>query len=148
LITQQDLEGQLAPEQSSSLGADIDSCELAFETALEGADAPGAARAALELESAIRHWSADTLQSDVMDRAHGALRSMIVRLGDVAVRGLIDPRSVIDPYMTLLLELRGAVRADKRYDLSDLIRDRLSALSIEVRDTSEGVEWDLRTLDS
>jgi len=148
VTTQQALEDQSAPEPSSSLDVDIDSCELAFETALKGADAPGAARAALELESAIRHWSADTLQSDVMDRAHGVLRSMIVRLGDVAVKGLIDPRSVVSPYMTLLLELRGAVRADKRYDLSDLIRDRLSALGIEVRDTPEGVEWDLRVPES
>lgn len=135
-------------DASSSLADDIESCEVAFDLALANSDAPGAARATLQLEDAIRHWSADTLQSDVMDRAHGALRSMIVRLGDVAVKGLVDPRSVIDPFMTLVLELRAIVRADKRYDLSDLIRDRLGALSIEVRDTPSGVEWDLRTSES
>jgi cysteinyl-tRNA synthetase len=43
--------------------------------------------------------------------------------------------------MNVLLDLRSAVRADKRYDLSDLIRDRLAANNIEVRDTPEGVEW-------
>ncbi|MFM8481772.1 MAG: hypothetical protein ACKOBT_00260, partial [Actinomycetota bacterium] len=118
--------------------------ETSFDDALRNGDAAGAARAALNLEAAIRHWSADTLQSDEMDRAHGALRSMIVRLGEAATRGLVDPRVVVGPYMTLLLELRTAVRADKRYDLSDLIRDRLGSIGIEVRDTPNGVEWELR----
>ena len=76
-----------------------------------------------------------------MDLAHAALRSMIVRLGDAAVGGLIDPRVSLEPLMNVLLDLRSAVRADKRYDLSDLIRDRLAANNIEVRDTPEGVEW-------
>jgi cysteinyl-tRNA synthetase len=66
---------------------------------------------------------------------------MIVRLGDAAVGGLIDPRVSLEPLMNVLLDLRSAVRADKRYDLSDLIRDRLAANNIEVRDTPEGVEW-------
>jgi len=98
-------------------------------------------RATLDLETSIRNWSADTLQSDAMDRAHAALRSMIVRLGDAAVKGLADPREALAPVMNVLIELRGAVRADKRYDLSDLIRDRLAAVGIEVRDTPDGPVW-------
>jgi cysteinyl-tRNA synthetase len=43
--------------------------------------------------------------------------------------------------MNVLLELRSVVRADKRYDLSDLIRDRLAVIKVEVRDTPQGVEW-------
>ena len=130
-----------------SLADDVATCERQFSDAMEAADAPGAARAALQLQEAIRHWSADTLQSDEMDQAHGALRSMIVRLGDAATRGLLDPRAVVEPYMSVVLELRTAVRADKRYDLSDLIRDRLAGIGIEVRDTPEGATWDLRTAD-
>ena len=132
------------PEPATSLAAEVDIAETSFDDALRNGDAAGAARAVLNLEAAIRHWSADTLQSDEMDRAHGALRSMIVRLGEAATRGLVDPRVVVGPYMTLLLELRTAVRADKRYDLSDLIRDRLGSIGIEVRDTPNGVEWELR----
>ena len=131
--------------QPASLAAEIDTCISAFDIALTNGDGQGAARATLQLEAAIRHWSADTLQSDIMDQAHAALRSMIVRLGDVAIKGLVDPRIVIEPLMNVLLALRTAVRADKRYDLSDLIRDRLSDMAIEVRDTADGVEWDLRT---
>jgi cyanophycinase-like exopeptidase len=126
---------------ATSLAAEAEAAEAAFTAALDANDAAGAARAALELEAAIRNWSADTLQSDEADRAHAALRSMIVRLGDAAVRGLVDPRAVAGPYMDIILQLRTVVRADKRYDLSDLIRDRLAAIGVEVRDTSTGPEW-------
>ena len=134
----------VADTASSSLAADTERAGRAFDEALAAGRAGDAARAALELESAIRDWSADTLQSTDMDNAHAMLRSMIVRLGDAAVGGLADPRDVIGPFISIILELRAAVRADKRYDLSDLIRDRLAEAEVEVRDTPQGVEWVLR----
>jgi hypothetical protein len=133
---------QLEPEKdSTSLANDTQNAERSFNEAMSAGDAAGAARAVLSLESAIQAWSADTLQGEEMDHAHAALRSMIVRLGDAAVGGLADPRNALEPIMNVLLELRSAVRTDKRYDLSDLIRDRLTAVKIEVRDTPQGVEW-------
>lgn len=133
---------QAEPEKdSTSLGADTQNAEQAFNRAMSSGDAAGAARAVLLLESAIHAWSADTLQGEEMDNAHAALRSMIVRLGDAAVGGLANPRDALEPMMNVLLELRSAVRTDKRYDLSDLIRDRLAAINVEVRDTPQGVEW-------
>ena len=127
--------------ESTALSADTQINEQAFNEAMSAGDAAGAARAALSLESAIHAWSADTLQGEEMDNAHAALRSMIVRLGDAAIGGLADPRDALEPMMNVLLELRSVVRADKRYDLSDLIRDRLAAVKVEVRDTPQGVEW-------
>ena len=133
---------QAEPEKdSTSLANDTQIAERSFNEAMSAGDAAGAARAVLSLESAILAWSADTLQGEEMDNAHAALRSMIVRLGDAAIGGLADPRDALDPIMNVLLELRSAVRTDKRYDLSDLIRDRLAAVKIEVRDTPQGVEW-------
>ena len=128
-------------KDSTSLGADTHAAERAFNEAMSAGDAAGAARAVLLLESAIHAWSADTLQGEEMDNAHAALRSMIVRLGDAAIGGLANPRDALEPIMNVLLELRSVVRADKRYDLSDLIRDRLAAINVEVRDTPQGVEW-------
>ena len=133
---------QVEPEKdSTSLGADTHNAERAFNEAMSAGDAGGAARAVLSLESAIHAWSADTLQGEEMDNAHATLRSMIVRLGDAAVGGLANPRDALEPIMNVLLELRSVVRADKRYDLSDLIRDRLAAINVEVRDTPQSVEW-------
>ena len=116
-----------------------------FATALANADADGAARAALDLDDAIVGWSGDTLQSDATDHARAVLRSMITRLAGAATGGLRDPRDVLGPFVQVLLDLRAQVRADKRFDLSDIIRDRLAALNIEVRDTPEGAQWDFRT---
>lgn len=132
--------------QASSLAADTDKAIAEFDLAIAGADAPGAVRAALTLESCIRSWSADTLQSDSADRAHATLRSMISRLGDAATTGLQDPRQVLAPFVEALITVRTIVRAEKRYDLSDIIRDIFAAQGIEVRDTPDGVEWNLHVM--
>ena len=126
---------------ATSLGAQAKGCAEAFDQAIDAGDATSAARAALDLEAAIVAWSADTLQSDEADRARAVLRSMIVRLGDAAVEGLRDPAEVLAPLMDVIVAVRTAVRAEKRFDLSDLIRDRVTALGIEVRDTPQGVTW-------
>ena len=126
---------------ATSLDDDVARTEASFDRALTVGDSEGAVRSALDLETAIRTWSTDTLQSDAMDRAHAALRSMIVRLGEVAVKGLADPRTAVDPVMQVVLEVRRRVRDEKRYDLSDLLRDRLAAVGLEIRDTPSGPEW-------
>ena len=115
-----------------------------FGAAIAGGNADAAARAALELDDAIAGWSADTLQSDDADYARGVLRSMITRLAGAATGGLRDPREVVGPFVDVLLDLRAQVRADKRFDLSDIIRDRLAAINVEVRDTPQGAEWGFR----
>jgi hypothetical protein len=115
-----------------------------FSVAIAGGNADAAARAALDLDDAIAGWSVDTLQSDDLDFARSVLRSMITRLAGAATGGLRDPREVVGPFVDVLLELRAQVRADKRFDLSDIIRDRLAATNVEVRDTPQGVEWGFR----
>jgi len=115
-----------------------------FAKALEQRDADSAVRACLALENAMHKWSADTLQSDVMDRAREELRSMISQLGDAAVSGVKNPRDVVAPYVEAMLHVRATVRAEKRYDLSDILRDAFVNIGIEVRDTADGVEWNLR----
>jgi len=126
---------------ASSLLDEVAKAEASFESALASGDSESAVRSVLELETSIRNWSVDTLQSDAMDRAHATLRSMIVRLGEAAVKGLADPRTAIDPVMNVVLEIRRTVRDEKRYDLSDVLRDRLAEVGIEIRDTPTGPEW-------
>ena len=112
-----------------------------FEAALASGDANGATRAILELENDIKLWSADTLTGTDADSAREVLRSMIVKLGTAATGGLEDPRERVAPYVEALLAIRKIVRAEKRFDLSDIVRDALALAHIEVRDTPDGVEW-------
>jgi cysteinyl-tRNA synthetase len=128
---------------AGSLAEEIDRCVLGFESALSTGDGNAAATQALTLDDAIEMWSKDMLQSRDPERAKAALRSMIVRLGDAAVGGLRDPRETLGPVVEVALKARLEVRAAKRFDLSDLIRDGLADCGIEVRDTPQGQTWDL-----
>jgi hypothetical protein len=103
-------------------------------TALATGDADGAVEAVLTAEA----------QAAGDEEARGPLRSMIVELGEAARLGIADPRVRIGPFVEALLELREAARADRRFEEADLIRDRLLAAGVEVRDTQGGVEWGLR----
>lgn len=130
-------------EHPGSLAAELDLRQQEFEDAMTARDADGAVRACLALEQAIHDWSADTLQGDIADKARAAVRSMISALGDAAIGGVRNPRDVVAPYVEAMLAIRTTVRAEKRYDLSDVIRDAFVNIGIEVRDTATGVEWDL-----
>ena len=138
---------QDAPTTSapSSLEQSLQQASQEFEEAMKDRNAEGAVRAALALEQAMVDWKADTLQGDVSDRCRATLRSMISQLGDAAVSGVRDPREVVSPYIEAMLAVRAIVRAEKRFDLSDIIRDAFASLNIEVRDTPQGAEWSLPT---
>jgi hypothetical protein len=129
---------------AGSLAESTRAAEAAFRAAMAAGDADGAVAAVLALDDAITAWSSDTLQSDEMDRARAARRAMVVQLGQAATAGLRDPRAAMAPVVEAALSLRAAVRAERRYDLSDLLRDELAAAGVEVRDTGAGVEWELR----
>ena len=128
----------------TSLAAAVAAHRSAFDLAIAQHDADAAVGAVLALESEIRAWSVDTLQGPDQDRAVSTLRAMISKLGEIAINGLRDPRSVVAPFVNGLLAVRASVRGEKRFDLSDLVRDQLLAAGVEVRDTKDGVEWVLR----
>jgi peptidase E len=134
-----------AAPQANSLDAVLDESIQQFDQAMQQRDALAAVRAVLALEQAMQDWSIDTLQSDVLVRSRSALRSMISQLGDAAIGGVRDPREVVTPFVEAMLSVRATVRAEKRFDLSDVIRDVFASLNIEVRDTPVGVEWSLPT---
>jgi len=94
-----------------------------------------------ELEQTLVDWSRDTLQSDELDRGRSALRSMVVRLGELAQSGTADPRDTVGPFVEALLAARDRARANRRWNEADEIRDRLVAAGVEVRDTPEGTSW-------
>lgn len=115
-----------------------------FDRAMDAKDVEAAVAAALATEQAIQDWAGDTLQSDDRDHARRVLRAMVVRLGELAETGAADPREVVGGYVDLLLELRARARGAKDFATSDAVRDGMTALGVEVRDTPDGVEWDLR----
>jgi len=98
---------------------------FSFQEALEQGDTDAAVAVVLE-----------AIASD--DRS---FPSMVVELGELARRGLVERREIIGPFVDLLVDLRSRARDKRRYEESDRIRDALAALGVEVRDTPEGVTW-------
>ncbi len=128
----------------SPLLESVAQAEEAFRTAVDGRDMRGAVEAILDLDQELVAWAADTLQSDEMDRARSALRSMIVRLGEVAEVGARDPNEVVGPFVEAILEARRDARDQQRWAAADALRDRLAALDVEVHDAPSGTTWNLR----
>ncbi len=126
-----------------SLTDDVRRLTAVFDVALAQRDAEAATAATLELESSLHAWSADTFQSDEVDRARAALRRMVLRLGELASPGLRDPRDVAAPWVAALLAERVEARQARRFADADRIRDALVALDVEVRDSPAGTDWDL-----
>lgn len=124
-----------------TLAAATEVCTESFRGALAKRDANNAVAALLALDDAIVAWASDPGHNDHPERARAALRGCIVQLGAAAAGGLADPDDVLRPVLDVLLKLRSAVRKEKRFDMSDLIRDELAAIDIEVRDTPEGAVW-------
>jgi cysteinyl-tRNA synthetase len=131
-------------DAATSLRAAAASLRRRFDDCLADADADGALAACLDLEDAIHAWSADTLQSDDIDVARQALRSMMVDLAGSAVLGLRDPRAILSPVVEVALDARQRARQAKDFAMSDVIRDGLAAAGIEVRDTPDGMEWSVK----
>jgi cyanophycinase-like exopeptidase len=77
------------------------------------------------------------------DAQHAAVQSLLARTA-AQVAEPVDVTETVRPLVDLLLSLRASARTDKRWADSDAIRDGLAAAGIEVRDTPDGAEWEVR----
>ncbi|MFI5938195.1 hypothetical protein [Actinoplanes sp. NPDC051494] len=119
-------------------------CERRFEEALARRDAAGLGQAVLDLEVAVREWSADTEQDDGAVQAAAVLRTLIVRLAGVAQRGLADPVTVLAPVVDPLVAWRDRLRAAGDFTGADDVRAALTAVGVVLRDTPDRTRWSLR----
>jgi cysteinyl-tRNA synthetase len=115
-----------------------------FDAALADRDVDRCVETILALDRARLDWAADTNVSDDAEYAGAALRTMVVRLGELATVGARDPQEAVGPFVAALLSVRDRARAAKDFATSDEIRDRLAGAGVEVRDTPDGVQWSLR----
>jgi len=115
--------------------------EADFADAVSARDISRAVGTVLDLEHDITEWSTDIPAGDELDRAHASLRALIFELGRLSKTGARDPREVVGPFVEALLAQRDAARRGGRFEEADVIRERLSACGIEVRDAPGGSEW-------
>ncbi len=115
--------------------------EGTFIAALEEGSVAGAVAALLELDGAIAARVRAGEDSPDLDNASATFRSLIVRLGERAETGAGDPRDAVAPFVDALMELRLAARANRDWATADLVRDRLAAAGVEVRDGAGESTW-------
>ena len=107
-----------------------------------GHDQPREAVAALlDLDDAIEARMRAGEDSPDLDNAAATFRSLIVRLGEAAADGTADPRPAIAPFVEALLLLRTRARDGQDWATADVIRERLTAAGVDVRDGPEGSSW-------
>ena len=111
----------------------------------------GFATLAAEAQQAIEAGDVGTAIALVMSLERSAetpehrsqVQSLLALAGAQAGEA-VDVTESVRPLVDLVLELRAQARAEKRWAESDTIRDGLAAAGIEVRDTADGVEWEVR----
>jgi cysteinyl-tRNA synthetase len=127
-----------------SLRAEVDAAEAEFDAAYAERDVDGCVTAVLGLEQAIADWSTDTLTSPEGAHARRVFRGMVTRLGTVAAPAPADHRAGVRRLVEPLLRLRATARLGGDFATADAVRDQLARAGIEVRDTPDGAEWELR----
>jgi cysteinyl-tRNA synthetase len=117
--------------------------EGSFVEALGRGDTRAAVGALLDLDSAISARVRRGEDSPDLDNAGATFRALIARLGERAEVGTRDPREALEPFVDALLELRARARVARDWETADLVRDRLAAAGVEVRDGPDGSTWAL-----
>jgi hypothetical protein len=135
----------LATRPAAPLRDEMTELEGTFVGALAAGDLRAAVGALLDLDSAISARVRVGEDSPDLDNASATFRSLIVRLGDRAAAGSTDGigREQLEPLVGTLLAARDQARAARDWAAADVIRDRLAAAGIEVRDSAEGTSWQL-----
>lgn len=130
-----------APRPAEPLRDEMANMEGSFIAALVEGDSRAAVAALLDLDSTIESRVRAGEDSPDLDNARATFRALIVRLGETAAGEGTNPRSTIDPLVDALVTLRGRARDAQDWATADLIRERLSAAGIEVRDGAGGSSW-------
>jgi hypothetical protein len=133
--------GPREPATAPPLTEVIATAERSFHEALAAGDGTRMIMTILDLEYAIHDWAGDTEEDQGTNQARAVLRGLIARLGDTVTEGLRDPAERLRPAVGPLLELRSALRADRRYAEADTIRAALAAAGLQIGDEADGTNW-------
>ncbi len=111
-----------------------------FENAMDDDfNTAGALGNLFDLVRAVNQARADGASNDQLAEA----QSLLKQLTEVFGLQLGEKKGAheADPFVELLLEVRAKAREQKMWELSDLIRDRLAELGVQVEDAKGGSNW-------
>ncbi len=132
--------GGLTTEAASGLAVQADTVRQAFIDAMDDDfNTAGALAALFELIKAINTARDNGANDAQLLPAQNMLRTLtgVLGLRLQEKKGSADA----DGFIQLLIQVRGEVRQQKLWALSDLIRDRLKELGVMLEDGKEGTTW-------
>jgi cysteinyl-tRNA synthetase len=130
----------LEAEAASALASQAEATKQAFIDAMDDDfNTPLALAALYELVKAINTARDHGATNEELQPAQATLRE----LADVLGLSLQEKQGSgdADKFIDLLVEVRGEVRKQKLWPLSDLIRDRLKEQGVTLEDSKEGTTW-------
>ncbi len=101
---------------------------------------PSALARLFELARSINRARASGEPDESIRYAQATLRELTGVLG-LRFDDATSQRAGAEPFIELLLEVRTRLRAERRWELADLIRERLGELGVIVEDTPSGTTW-------
>jgi len=111
-----------------------------FESAMDDDfNTAGALGHVFSLVRAINQARMDGADESQLGEAQKALRELTGIFGLTLSEKETEHEA--DSFISLLVEIRTEIRKQKMWELSDLIRDRLAELGVQVEDTKSGSTW-------
>ncbi len=130
----------IADEEVNELLAQAHKARQGFEAAMDDDfNSAGGLGYLFELVRTINQARSDGATGDQLQAAQDTLRELCGVFG-LRQAGAIGAQPA-DAFVELLMEVRAAVREQKIWALSDLIRDRLAELGVQVEDAKGGSSW-------
>jgi cysteinyl-tRNA synthetase len=85
----------------------------------------------------------ETLTEKDLQLLRGLMNSYVFDILGLAGDSEEGQTGLVDGLMDTILDIRARARENKDWDTSDLIRDNLNRLKIQVKDTKDGSEWSI-----
>lgn len=124
-----------------ALASLADETREAFHDAMDDDfNTPSALARLFELARAINRARATGDPNEAIAYAQTTLRELTSVLG-FRFDDAVPSRRSAEPFVELLIDVRSRLRAERRWELADLIRERLNELGIIVEDTPAGTTW-------
>ena len=93
-----------------------------------------------DLVRGINQARADGATDEQLAAAQQVLRKLTAVLG-LTLEKPVESDQAVDEFVNLLIEIRQDLRANKLWQLSDKVRDRLLELGVVLEDSKEGTSW-------
>lgn len=124
-----------------ALAHQVETAENGFVQSMDDDfNSAGALAQLFDLVRGINQARADGATGAQLSVAQFKLRQLTTVLG-LSLEKETEAHQEVDRFVNLLIEIRRELRANKLWELSDSVRDRLAALGVVLEDSKEGTSW-------